>query len=183
MIDSAAKPSRTGSDANKEPSADRIIDRFEKDCLIRGMSPLSVKSYVYNVRKFREYLDQHGVYLLDVDKDILRDYLEYMRYERGLHQKTVENNFTTLSSFYEYLAYEGLLEMNPVLQVRKRYLRRYKDNDDGQTRQLISVEEMTLLINSTLDARDKAIITLFAKTGIRRKELIALDIDDIDWVE
>jgi len=183
MIDSAAKPSRTGSDANKEPSADRIIDRFEKDCLIRGMSPLSVKSYVYNVRKFREYLDQHGVYLLDVDKDILRDYLEYMRYERGLHQKTVENNFTTLSSFYEYLAYEGLLEMNPVLQVRKRYLRRYKDNDDGQTRQLISVEEMTRLINSTLDARDKAIITLFAKTGIRRKELIALDIDDIEWVE
>jgi site-specific recombinase XerD len=100
MIDSAAKPSRTGSDANKEPSADRIIDRFEKDCLIRGMSPLSVKSYVYNVRKFREYLDQHGVYLLDVDKDILRDYLEYMRYERGLHQKPVENTFTTLSSFY-----------------------------------------------------------------------------------
>jgi len=67
--------------------------------------------------------------------------------------------------------------------VRKRYLRRYKDNDDDQTRQLISVEEMTCLINSTLDARDKAIITLFAKTCIRRKELIALDVDDIDWVE
>lgn len=43
------------------------------------MSPLSVKSYVYNVRKFREYLDQHMVNLLDVDKDILRDYLEYLR--------------------------------------------------------------------------------------------------------
>jgi integrase/recombinase XerD len=183
MNNSTDKPSQKGSGVKKEPSDDRIIDRFERDCLIRGMSPLSVKGYIYNVRKFREYLDQHGVHLLDVDKDILRDYLEYMRYERGLHQKTVENNFTTLSSFYEYLAYEGHVEMNPVLQVRKRYLRRYKDNNDGQTRQLISVEEMTSLINSTLDARDKAIITLFAKTGIRRKELIALDVDDIDWVK
>jgi integrase/recombinase XerD len=129
------------------------------------------------------YINQRGLHLLDVDKDILRDYLEFQRFDWRLSQKTVENQFTTLSSFYEYLAYEGLLEMNPVLQVRKRYLRRYKDNDDGQTRQLISVEQMTLLINSTLDPRDKAIITLFAKTGIRRKELITMDVDDIDWVE
>ena len=50
-------------------------------------------------------------------------------------------------------------------------------------RKLISVEEMTHLINSTMDARDKAIITLLAKTGIRRRELITLDVDDIDFVE
>lgn len=183
MIGSTDKSSGVVSEIRKRPPAEKIIDRFERDCSIRGMSPLSVKSYVYNVQKFHNYLEERGLNLLDSDKDILRDYLEFMRYDRGLHQKTVENNFTTLSSFYEYLAYEGLREENPVLQVRKRYLRRYKDNDDGQTRQLISVEEMTRLINSTLDARDKAIITLFAKTGIRRKELIALDVDDIDWVE
>ena len=183
MIEATGKISGASSEGRREPPADKLIGRFEKDCLIRGMSPLSVKSYVYNVEKFNKYLDERGLHLLRVGKDELRDYLEYQRYERGLHQKTVENNFTTLSSFYEYLAYEGFLEVNPVLQVRKRYLRRYKDNDDGQTRQLISLEDMTRLINSTLDARDKAIITLFAKTGIRRKELIALDVDDIEWVE
>ena len=53
----------------------------------------------------------------------------------------------------------------------------------GQLRKLISVEDMAKLINSTLDIRDKAIITLLAKTGIRRRELITLDIDDIEWVE
>jgi integrase/recombinase XerD len=55
--------------------------------------------------------------------------------------------------------------------------------DDGQTRKLISVEEMARLINSVLDIRDKAIITLLAKTGIRRKELIKLDVEDVDLVE
>ncbi|MFH0896900.1 MAG: site-specific integrase, partial [Candidatus Bathyarchaeota archaeon] len=31
--------------------------------------------------------------------------------------------------------------------------------------------------------RAKAIVTLLAKTGIRRGELIRIDLDDIDWVE
>ena len=42
---------------------------------------------------------------------------------------------------------------------------------------------MTKLINSTLDVRDKATITLLAKTVIRRKELITLDVNDLDWVD
>jgi integrase/recombinase XerD len=42
---------------------------------------------------------------------------------------------------------------------------------------------MKMLINSILDTRDKTIVTLLAKTGIRRGELISIDIDDIDWLE
>ena len=48
---------------------------------------------------------------------------------------------------------------------------------------LVSVEDMAKLINSTIDIRDRAIITLLAKTGIRRRELISLDVSDIDFVE
>src|SRR5512137_3230991 len=88
-----------------------------------------------------------------------------------------------MAMFYEFLEFEEYVDKNPVHSVRKRYIRRYKDNDDGQMRKLILVDEMARLINSTLDVRDKAIITLLAKTGIRRKELITLDVDDIDWVE
>jgi len=42
---------------------------------------------------------------------------------------------------------------------------------------------MAMLINSILNPRDKAIITLLAKTGIRRGELMNIDLDDIDWIE
>lgn len=44
-------------------------------------------------------------------------------------------------------------------------------------------EEMARLINSAMDIRDKAIIALLAKTGIRRNELISLDVDDVDMVD
>lgn len=115
-----------------------------------------------------------------MDRDVLRGFLEYLRLERCVSHKTLENYFTVLSSLYEYLAYEGYVERNPVLPVRKRYLKRYKENDEGQMRKLISVEEMASLINSTMEIRDKAIIALLAKTGIRRNELVSLDVDDID---
>jgi integrase/recombinase XerD len=53
----------------------------------------------------------------------------------------------------------------------------------GASRKLISIEQMSMLINSILDSRDRAIVTLLAKTGIRRKELIKIDVDDINWEE
>jgi integrase/recombinase XerD len=71
-----------------------------------------------------------------------------------------------------------------VLSVRKRYVRQYKDTRASpSTRQLISVDEMKTLLNSILDTRDKAIITVLAKTGIRRGELISIDVEDINWTE
>jgi len=92
-------------------------------------------------------------------------------------------HLTALSTLYEFLVFEGHADSNPVLQVRRRYSRRYKDGSESQTKQLISVEDMARLINSTMGIRDKAVITLLAKTGIRRNELITLDVSDVDLIE
>jgi len=160
-----------------------LVEGFRKDCQIRGLSKGSIPRYLSVIKIFSQYLEWRGVDLLEVDRNILRDFLEYLRIERNVAHKTVENYFTVLSSLYEYLAYEGYIDLNPVLPVRKRYVRRYKDNNEGQMRKLISTEEMKMLINSTVDIRDKAVITLLAKTGIRRNELITLDVEDIDWID
>jgi integrase/recombinase XerD len=45
------------------------------------------------------------------------------------------------------------------------------------------MEDMARLINSEMDIRNKAIIALLAKNGIRRNELVTLDTSDVDLVE
>jgi len=160
-----------------------LIRQYREDCEIRGMSPESMRRYISSLKIYNQYLLERHLDLLNVDRNILRSFLEYLRKERNVGLKTIGNYFTSMAMFYEFLEYEGYVDKNPVHSVRKRYIRRYKDNDEGQMRQLISVDDMAKLINSTLDVRDKAIITLLAKTGIRRKELITLDVDDIDWVD
>jgi integrase/recombinase XerD len=63
------------------------------------------------------------------------------------------------------------------------YVRQFKNGYTPQRRKVISIEEMSNFLNSILDLRSKAICLLLVKTGIRRNELINIDIDDIDWIE
>jgi integrase/recombinase XerD len=70
------------------------------------------------------------------------------------------------------------LSSNPIPAIQKRYLRNYKD--EIQERQLISVEDAGRMVRATIDTRDRAILLVFLKTGIRRNELITLDLEDLD---
>ena len=158
-----------------------LIADFEDDCQLQGMAPRSIVGYISHLRIFESLLNEWGVDLVQVDRNHVRELIRYLREVKKLHAKTIGNYLTGLSSFYNYLVYEGIVSVNPVLPVRKRYLTRYKKVDRTAERKLISVEEMAGFIKSIMDPRDKAVVMLLAKTGIRRNELIDIDEEDINW--
>jgi integrase/recombinase XerD len=163
----------------------KLVEMFVEDCRDRQLTQESIRHYKAVASVFLDYLTDQRLSIFSVNKFILIEYLRKRRAD-GVDQKTLENNFTVISSLFEYLVFQDLLTKNPVMGVRKRYLRRYKDERDVDAespRKLISVEQMSLLINSVLDTRDKAILTVLAKTGVRRGELIGMDVSDIDWEE
>jgi len=159
----------------------RLIEDFCKDCKLRGMTNESIRRYKSSLLIFAGFLLNRGVDPGNADTHVLKDFLQHILHERNVKHKTIENYFSALSAFYDYLAFEGLVGTNVVLLFRKRYLRRYKNGYDDPERKLLSVEEMSRLISSIMDPRDKAIAVLFAKTGIRRSELLKLDVDDVHW--
>jgi integrase/recombinase XerD len=159
------------------------LDAFIKDCRLRGMTDESIRRYVSSLRIFLDFLSRENADPFEISHEHLKEFLYELRFERNVKSKTIENYFSAISAFYEFLVFEGFADRNPVLSFRKRYLRQYKEDYDASTRKLISVEEMSRLVNSIMDPRDKAIVVLFAKTGIRRGELIGIDVDDIDWNE
>lgn len=161
-----------------------LIKSYKDDCELQGLTPGTIERYISAVRSLNRYLEKEELDILGTDNEILIGFLEHLRKDKCLRQRTIQHNFAAISSYYDFLEYKRLVDKNPVNSIRKRYLRkRHKDNDEGQERKLISIEEMAKLINSTMDIKDKAIITLLAKTGIRRNELITLDVNDIDFVE
>lgn len=161
---------------------DQLIEDFLKDCESRGLAAESFPISRSVLKKYQNYLDQRGTNFLIVDNASLIGFIDFLR-SRKARTKTLKNYFSTLSSFYEFLTFNGKISANPVIPIRKRYLKSYKDNHDSQERKLISIEEMARMINSEMNIRDKAILTLLAKTGIRRNELGSLDISDVDLVE
>jgi integrase/recombinase XerD len=167
------------------PTPQHLLELFTEDCRDRQLTDETLRRYRSSIKQYLAYLNEHGVSLVDVDKHVLREYIHERR-SRGAGQKTLENDLSGITGLYEWLVFEDYMERNPVPGVRKRYLRRYKlenDADVESPRRLLTVEEMSLLINSVVDTRDKAIMTLLAKTGVRRGELIAMDVEDVDWSE
>ena len=161
--------------------AEKIIKGFLRDCQLRDLTPMTIVNYQSNLRIFSSFLKSKHVRFVDVDYEILRDFLGYLKNDRHDSIKRISNYFSALSSFYDYLVLEGMMTGNPVPPVRKRYLRRYKKIAVQGTRRAISVEDMSLLIHSILDPKYKAVAILFAKTGVRRGELLRIDVDDIEW--
>jgi len=161
----------------KEPKTSDLIERFHNDCNLRDM--VTTMDYVYRTRAYCAFLETRRKNPLNADRDDLRDFLAHLK-AKGLKFRTIDAIYTSLSAFYEFLIIEGLVEYNPVLPFRKYYLRRYKKDNDSETRKLISVEDASKLVNSTLDTRDRCILVLLFKTGMRVGELTSLDVDDID---
>jgi len=60
-------------------------------------------------------------------------------------------------------------------------MQRYKIDGEIHTHKIISIEQATDLVDSLMDVRDKVIVLLFLKTGIRLGELVSLDMDSINW--
>ena len=158
-----------------------LIKGFLHDCELRRLSPATIEGYRSSLNIVSRFLRRKGLSIRKLDKGSLGILLGFL-VEQGYVYNTLLQYFAALSGFSDYLVWEGIIQTNSIVPFRKRYLRQYK-NQHGLERKLISVDEMARLINSILNPRDKAIVTLLAKTGIRRGELIRIDVDDIDWVE
>jgi len=162
---------------------DSLIESYLDDCELRNYTKETVVGYRSNLRIFNNFVENQDGDLISVDISIVKRFHSYLKNDRGNSMSRISNYFSSISSFYDYLIIEGLVDRNPVLPVRKRYLRNYKKQGPLVERQLISVEQMAMLVHSILDPKYKAIAVLFAKTGIRRGELIRIELDDINWAE
>ena len=117
--------------------------------------------------------------LLSVGTDTVRAYLAFLN-QRQYSKATIARKLATLRSFYKFLLKRGRLSSNPVTPVRtpkqEKRLPRFLEYE--QVKKLLE----TPPTDSWLGARDRAILETLYSTGIRVSELVALDMDDIDFL-
>lgn len=166
---------------NNQYPNQQVVKDFLIDAQTRGINIRTLDTY----RSYLKFYMLNTTKPLDqIDKNDLKSFLLLLR-ERKLSSSSINSYFAALKSFFEYIEEEGIVRANPIPAFRSRYLKNLlkevKNDAYNSRRQLISVEDMQRLVNSTLDPRDRAVMVLFAKTGIRRNELINVDLKDIDW--
>jgi Site-specific recombinase XerD len=162
-------------------SDEELSQKYIHYSRIRGIAEITIEKRQHVLRQFRNFIEQRGKHLLEIEKGDIEAYIEFQRLERGVADQTLDIRLSNISGFYEFLEYEELIDFNIIPKVKARFSRNYKSAK--HTHKIISVSEMSALIRSASDIRDKALMCLMAKTGIRRNELINLDLSDIDLDE
>ena len=117
--------------------------------------------------------------LLAAGTDSVRSYLAYLN-EKQYSKATIARKLATLRSFYKFLVKRNQITSNPVVAVRT-------PKQDKKLPRFLEYEEIKKLLdtpslNSWLGARDRAIMETLYSTGIRVSELVALNMDDIDFL-
>ena len=159
------------------------IKDFMNDCRTQGMQESTIEMYGKRMAVIEQFFTKN---LRELDSGDLGELLNHLQHERGIGNRTISHYFVILSSFFNYLEYKEFVVKNIVPNFKRRYLKQRMKNQDkngDSKRQLISVEQMRDLVNSIIDPRDRAILVLLAKTGVRLLELAGIEIGDIDFTK
>lgn len=157
-----------------------FYEAWVKDAELRGLAKTSLPNYKRCVRSFLTYLGPTSAKQLNIEH--LRGFLAQEK-SRGVAGQTLSGTFSAIAHFTDFLEYEGELKANPTPGFRRRYLGKTRGQKAGNTRQLAEVEDLRRLVHNVADARDRALITLLAKAGLRNQELVDLDVESVDLVK
>ena len=137
----------------------------------RQCSPLTAQAYGSDARSLIRWLQASG---RSPDPSALTQpvLLQYLGQLRGLSANTIRRRLHALRGWCQFMVRQGVLPANPTdelpLPKRKRAVPRYPSSDqvDG-------------LLSAARTPLERAAVWLLAGTGLRRAEVLSLDLADI----
>ena len=156
-----------------------IIERFlDAIWMERGLSENTLSAYRADLIILIRHLFKRKIYLIDVDKS---DLLEYLSEElsKGNRPKSSARKISTFRQFFRYLLREKLIKEDPTLQIDMPKIGRYLP-------ETLTEKEVVALLNqpdleNPLGSRDKAMLELLYATGIRVSELTNLQVIQVNF--
>ncbi len=165
---------------------------------IKGQSPRTIQEYYLDLRMFLRFIKLmrnempmntilDDIPIKDVDLDFVRsittsdvfDFLSYLANDRdgdGIGPASRSRKLSAIKSFFRYLTVRTkLLDENPVADLEYPKLRK-------SLPKYLTMEQSTALLRSVEgqnQKRDYAILMIFLNCGIRRSELVGLNLTDV----
>ncbi len=166
---------------------------------IKGRSENTINEYFIDLRTFFRYMKElrglvppttpvEEITITDIDLDFVRtitttdvyEYMNYLRNERSNSNKTRARKTSSVRMFFRYLSdYSHYLEHNPVKNLEtpkpKKSLPQY-----------LSLQQSVSLLNSVsgeFAERDYCMLVMFLNCGLRRAELVNINLNDINHTE
>lgn len=136
-----------------------------------------------NLRQFDAWLDEEDHDLLEIEPLTLELFFIEMAND-GYAPNTVASRFESVRALYKFLSGKlDVVEDNPMEDLKRSdYVEKGTKKHDSTDVVYITPEEKELLCENvpTPTLRNELIIRLLWQTGVRKSELVEIELDDID---
>jgi integrase/recombinase XerD len=139
--------------------------------LEKSLSSASIEAYSYDLKKLKEYMENHSIAPENVSLEDLETFLADI-YDKGLIQTSQARILSGVRGFFKYLQMENLIKVSPTELLESPNPRRKLPD-------ILSIEEIDKIING-IDLsiaeghRNRAIIEVLYGCGLRVSELVSL---------
>ena len=150
-----------------------VINEFVQHCLQdRHYSPATAQAYEGDLRSFAGFVAQRAppAAVAETTRDEVASFLESLR---GLKAATKRRKLDCLSSFFRYAMTKGHINHNPVEGVPR-------PKKEGRLPTWLAQDDIQALQAVVKNTRERAILLTFLLAGLRRQELINLNLGDFD---
>ena len=156
------------------------IEAFLEALRLRAVSEHTLAAYESDLRDFEIFLKNRKTALESIDHIFIRDFLGQL-YERRLEKTSVARKLACLRTFFKFLVRDGRLKSNPAELISSprlpKKLPSYLSEDEAAT-----VVEMPAG-DAFKDQRDRAILELLYASGLRVRELVGLNDENVDMAQ
>ncbi len=144
----------------------------------KGYSENTLAAYRNDLSQFMNFLSRHVSHWDQVDRDLVADYIVYMR-GREYASSTVARKVAAIKSFFHYLVAIGDIADDPTAtldspKVKKRLPRTISASD---IERLLAEPAK---VSTTKALRDRALLELLYATGMRVTEAVSLNLEDLN---
>lgn len=143
----------------------------------KGLSPNSIYSYTYDLKKFSDFLARKNKTILNASQDDVEQFLFFEKNKKRNSARTLARSLAAIRQFYNYMtSIENI--SNPTVKIETPHFQKVLPD-------FLSIEEIDRLFASIREddlyqLRDKAIFELLYSAGLRISEAVELKVIDVD---
>jgi site-specific recombinase XerD len=163
-------------------SLDRLLRSWKLSLAAGNKSQNTMEVYSSALESFQTWLTDNGhpTEARKIEKQHIEGFIAYLL-ASGRKPATAHNRYRALNTFFGWLVNEGVLKASPTQKVEPPMV-------PTQPTEVISLPVLKRLLRSMegrdfRDRRDNAMMRLLLDSGMRREELAALKVADVDLEE
>lgn len=155
-------------------------DLYLKKCNARNLSIQTLHNYEFCLKTFFDFCDKRNIVSVNqINQFTMIDFMNSIKDKYS--SITVKSKFVVIKAFFAYLADIGIIDISPMERISrpkvvKNIIYSFSKNDIKDIMNSFDKSDF-------IGYRNYTIMNVLFGTGIRKSELVNIQLNDIDWAD